>query len=130
MFTNDIINSINTDLNSIFTINQLKIFLLLFADDAVLFAHSPETLQSMLNDMQHYCHTWGLTINRSKTQVMVFERGRGTTFNIFLNDTQLFHPLIIWELIYLKMDHGTEHKSELHNNLRMLYPKFLLFPIC
>ena len=43
----------------------------------------------MFNDVQHYCHTLGLTINRSKTQVMVFERGRGTTFNLFLNDSQL-----------------------------------------
>ena len=89
MFTNDIVNSINTDLYSIFTINELQIFLPLFADEAALFAHSPETLQSMLNDMQHYCHTCCLTINGNKTKVMVLERGRSTTFNLFLNDLQL-----------------------------------------
>ena len=72
MFTNDIVNSINIDLNSRFTINELKIFLLLFADDTVLFAQSPETLQSMLNDMKRYCHTWGLTIERNKTKIMFF----------------------------------------------------------
>jgi len=37
--------------------DELKIFLLLFADDAVLFADSSESLQLMLNDLdQYYVH--------------------------------------------------------------------------
>ena len=51
-FVNDIIENINTDLNNIFTINELKIFFILFADDQVLFAKSPETLQSLLTDLE------------------------------------------------------------------------------
>ena len=31
----------------------------------------------------------GLTIHRNKTKEIVFERGRGTTCNLFLNDTPL-----------------------------------------
>ena len=54
-----------------------------------LFAHSSESLQPMLNYLDQYCRTWGLTVNMNKTKVMVFERGRGTNCNIILNNTQL-----------------------------------------
>ena len=41
-------SNINADFNSLFTVNELKLFSLLFADDTVLFAHSATALQSML----------------------------------------------------------------------------------
>ena len=55
MFVNDILENINTDLPDIFTLNELKLFLILYADDQVLFASSPESLQLMLNDIENYC---------------------------------------------------------------------------
>ena len=62
MFLNDIMISINTDLDGFFTINELKLFLILFsddlisfADDQVVFTTSPIALQSMLNDFETYC---------------------------------------------------------------------------
>ena len=61
-FVNDIIDNINTNLQNIFTINELKLFLILFADDQVLFATSPETLQSLLTDLENYCQLFGLKI--------------------------------------------------------------------
>ena len=48
MFVNNIITSINTDLDGIFSTEELKLFLVLFAVDQVLFPTSPTTLQSML----------------------------------------------------------------------------------
>ena len=36
LFVNDIVNNINVDLNGVFTINELKLFLILFADDQVV----------------------------------------------------------------------------------------------
>ena len=87
-FVNDIIENINTDLNNIFTINELKIFLILFADDQVLFAKSPETLQSLLTDLENYYQLWGLKINKSKTKAMIFEKGRHTQYNFHIyNET-------------------------------------------
>ena len=53
------------------------------------FAHSPETMQSIPNDLNQYCNIWGLKINTNKTKVMVFERDRHTQCNIVLNDIQL-----------------------------------------
>ncbi len=80
-FINDIINNVShNNLPGIVCIDTLKLFLLLYADDMVLFAKSPETLRIMLKDVENYCNTWGLKINVSKTKAMVFEIGRATTF--------------------------------------------------
>ena len=49
-FINDILANINSNIEGIFTKDELKIFILLFADDAALFAQTPAALQSMLND--------------------------------------------------------------------------------
>ena len=67
MFINDIIDNINTNLENIFTLQDMQLFMLLYADDAVVFSTSRESLQSMLNDIELYCGTWGLKVNTSKT---------------------------------------------------------------
>ena len=54
-FINDLIQNINSDLDSIFTVDEIQIFVLLYADDAVLFAKSPCALQSILSDLERYC---------------------------------------------------------------------------
>lgn len=89
LFVNDINDCINTNLSDIFTINELKIFLILFADDQALFAKSPETLQFMLNDIQNYCQLWGLKINTSKTKAMIFEKGRHSQYDFFIYNTRI-----------------------------------------
>ena len=54
----------------------LKLFILLYADDTVLFGESPEEHQNTLNAFQKYCEIWNLTINTEKTKVMIFSYGR------------------------------------------------------
>ena len=49
LFINDIIENINADFKNVFRIEELRIFMLLYVDDAVVFAKSPTVLQSMLN---------------------------------------------------------------------------------
>ena len=46
LFINNIVQNINVGLDQIFTIDDLQLFLMLYADDAVVFAKSPEALQS------------------------------------------------------------------------------------
>ena len=74
-FVNDIIENINTNLQSIFSIYELKFFFILFADDQVLFATFPEILQSLLTDLETHCQLLGLKINTNKTKAMIFEKG-------------------------------------------------------
>lgn len=65
-FVNDITASINENIDGVFTIDELKIYILLFADDAVVFAKTPHSLQLMLNDMSDFCRTNGLKVNTKK----------------------------------------------------------------
>ena len=56
-------------------VDMVKIFMLLYADDIVFFANTPEELQLGLDLLADYCKRWKLTINVSKTKVLVFRNG-------------------------------------------------------
>jgi hypothetical protein len=57
------------------TPDLLELFLLLFADDVVLFSDSVWGLQNQLNILQEYCNNWKMSVNMSKTKIIVFRRG-------------------------------------------------------
>ena len=54
---------------------MFKNFMLLYADDIVLFSNSKENLQEGLDFLSNYCKRWKLKINVSKTKVMISRRG-------------------------------------------------------
>lgn len=54
---------------------MLKLFLLLYADDIVLFANSAIELQNSINILETYCQRWRLTVNTTKTKVLIFRKG-------------------------------------------------------
>ena len=60
-----------------------KMFVLLYADDTVIFAESPETLQTALNNLRDYCNLWDLKVNASKTKVVVFFQRENKKLTIF-----------------------------------------------
>ena len=74
LFINDISNSFDLQALNEFDINHLCIYLLLFADDLVLFSTNPITLQSMLDDLYDYSCKWGLKVTVKKTKVCIFEK--------------------------------------------------------
>ena len=45
---------------------------LLWADDLVLMALNKDSLQKLLLALENFCRNWGLPVNLSKTEVMVF----------------------------------------------------------
>lgn len=71
------INDLESNLPGGIKYNNVAIKLLMYADDIVLFAESPTSLQRMINRLHEYCLQWSLTVNLSKTKVMVFRNGRG-----------------------------------------------------
>ena len=89
LFINDIVQNVNVGLDNIFTIDEMRLFLLLYADDAVVFAKLPEVLQSILHDIESYCTLWGLKTNTRKTKAMIFEKGRHTHFDFYLDNVKL-----------------------------------------
>ena len=56
-------------------LQELSLFLLMYADDLVLFSESIEGMQSMLNCLKDYTSEWSLTVNVSKTKIVVFRNG-------------------------------------------------------
>jgi len=88
-FLNDILDNINSDLDGILTIDDEKLFLLLFADDAVVFSQDPKTLQSILNDIENYCISCGLKLNTNKTRIMIFEAGRPTHYDFYIYNKRI-----------------------------------------
>ena len=70
-------------------INDFNLFMLQYADDAVFFAISAESLQNMLNKLHEYSALWELRVNTDKTKIMIFEKGRKTNIDIFYNNILL-----------------------------------------
>ncbi|XP_024081289.1 uncharacterized protein LOC112126449 [Cimex lectularius] len=52
-----------------------RIKLLAYADDIVLLASHPASLQGMIRSLQQYCLRWNLRINLNKSKIMVFRNG-------------------------------------------------------
>ena len=56
-----------------------KLCVLLYADDTVLMAETADELQAALDALALYCKQWDLTVNLTKTNVVIFSKGRITT---------------------------------------------------
>ena len=66
IFVHDLSENLNNleDIN-VPSLNQVEITHLLWADDLVLLALDPESLQKMLLVLFEYCSEWGLSVNIS-----------------------------------------------------------------
>ena len=56
-------------------IQMLNLFLIMYADEMVLLAETPKGLQKLLDSLSKYIHKWDLTLNKTKTKVVVFRNG-------------------------------------------------------
>ena len=55
-------------------IGMLKLFMLLYADDIIIFANSAVDMQLSLNILNEYCKKWKLKVNKDNTKIMVFRK--------------------------------------------------------
>ena len=67
------LDSISADLETDFNL-YIKIFILLYADDTILFSESKEDLQLQLDIFHEYYSIWKLKVNINKTKAMIFSR--------------------------------------------------------
>lgn len=70
------VNGVKCDFDSEDIVVFLKLLILLYADDTVLFSDNETDLQHALFVFEEYCQRWKLTVNTLKTKVVVFSRGR------------------------------------------------------
>lgn len=68
----------------------IKIFVLLYADDTVIFSESEEGMQKALDIFQEFCTKWKLSVNVSKTKVIIFSKRKSRNNPVFkLNGIEL-----------------------------------------
>lgn len=95
LFLNDLegflLNQNNLGINIIEESLQsyLKLVVLLYADDTILFAESEEELQELLNEFHDYCTLWKLNVNIDKSKIVIFGDRTRLHKNIMINDTPL-----------------------------------------
>ena len=54
---------------------DIKILLLFYADDLVIFSETAQGLQEGLDDLHDYCNRWKLKINTTKSKIIIFRKG-------------------------------------------------------
>ena len=52
-----------------------NVTMLLYADDLVLIGDQIGRVQKLLNVLSEFCYKWGLQVNMSKTEVLVYRNG-------------------------------------------------------
>lgn len=75
IFLNDIEMHLSKNIQDGVTLDHLQLYLLLFADDAVLVSETPDGLQRALDNLHDYCIRWNLNVNTEKTKIVVFRKG-------------------------------------------------------
>ena len=78
LYVNDIEQVLETSGFEGITIDNLKMFILLYADDIALISETEWGLQNGLDILYNYCTSSKLVINTQKSKVLVFKKGRQT----------------------------------------------------
>ncbi|XP_053386465.1 uncharacterized protein LOC128550759 [Mercenaria mercenaria] len=90
LFINDISTTLDFNKLTENDLNQLSMYMLLFADDIALFTTDPNSLQAQLDIIYTYSEKWGFKINVQKTKICVFEKRKSHhNFNWFINGEQI-----------------------------------------
>ena len=66
----------------------LRLYILLYADNTVIFAESDRELQAALNAMFLYCKSWDLEVNPSKTKITIFSNRKQNQNIVFMYNGQ------------------------------------------
>ena len=79
----------------------MKLFVLLYADDTILFAETPKDLQRGLDQMKIYCDRWKLKLNARKCKIMIFSRGKVRVHPQFVIGEEIIE--VVSDFLYLGM---------------------------
>ena len=95
-------------------IHNTSISSLLYADDIVLISNSAEGLQRAMNKLGNFCQVWNLTVNISKTKVIVFNKSgrilKGFAFNFLQTDVDTLYTVDATEYVTAQID-ATFHEG-------------------
>jgi len=69
------INDLPSELEGGVLIGNIRLKILLYADDIVIITDHPLSLQYNINIIERYCERWNLELNLQKSKIMVFRKG-------------------------------------------------------
>jgi hypothetical protein len=107
--------------------HYLYLFLMLYADDTVVLAESPEALQRALDILKKYCDAWGLDINVNKTKVMIFSRGKIRKVPTFYFDNKTVD--VVWDYKYLGVKFNYNNKFKKAQQLQLSLANRAMFSL-
>ena len=95
----------------------LKVFALLYADDTIVLAENEKELQLALDSVHEYCTLYNLTVNTSKTKIIVFSRGKVKRYPIFSYGDDIIE--VVSEYVYLgvTMNYNNEFVKAMRKQL-------------
>ena len=73
IYINELVRALEQSGAPSLTLLESEVKCLLFADDLVLLSPTKEGQQQHLDLLHRFCQTWALTVNLSKTKIMVFQ---------------------------------------------------------
>ena len=80
---------INLEFNHEDILCYLKLLILLYADDTVIFSNDQGDFQECLNAFNEYCEMWKLTINYNKTKIIVFNARNVNNMNFNIGENEI-----------------------------------------
>ena len=94
----------------------LKLFLLLYADDTILFSETPSGLQLGLIKVKEYCDKWRLKLNVNKCRIVIFSRGKVRKFPNFTLGRETIEVVSSFLYLGLKLNYNN-HMNIAHKDL-------------
>ena len=97
----------------------LKLFILLYADDSVIFSETPENLQLLLTRAKQYCDKWKLKLNAKKCKIVIFSRGKVRKYPKFYIGEENVEVVSAFVYLGLKLNYN----NKMNEALRDLYDR-------
>ena len=101
----------NCDISDQATVDLfLKLFVLLYADDTVVFSETPDELQNSLKKIEEYCSKWKLKLNANKCKIVIFSRGKVNKYPKFVIEEKIIEVVSSFVYLGLKLNYNNRWK--------------------
>ena len=111
IFINDIFDEMDNDLMIDAPESEISIHGLLYADDVVILANSPQNLQIKMNQISKWANTWNMKFGIAKSAVVIFSpefNHSTTTFNRFTLDGQTVEIKNEYKYLGIQLDNNVD----------------------
>ena len=122
-----LVNDINVLLSDDDVEHFLKMYVLLYADDTIVLAESPAGLQKALDAVFSYCNDWKLTVNTSKTKIVVFSYNRVNDLPAFLFGHEILEVVDSYIYLGTVFNYNGSFKKPLKNKSNKVEKLFTLY---